>query len=102
MSVKEFHESGLLQELNRQFLHPLGLALYVKADDNGDVELGGIMVANDPEGFRFSGWLTPKAKAYVKKLRLQKAKARKKLFGSIIQPVKPRSKYISRKMRMSR
>ena len=27
MPIKEFRERGYLQELNRRFLHPLGLAL---------------------------------------------------------------------------
>ena len=35
ISIKEFREKGYLQELNRQFLHPLGLALAVKIDDLG-------------------------------------------------------------------
>jgi hypothetical protein len=33
MPVAEFRRLGLLQELNRQFLHPLGLALEVVVDD---------------------------------------------------------------------
>lgn len=32
MSIEEFRESGYLQEVNRRFLHPLGLALSVLAD----------------------------------------------------------------------
>lgn len=32
MDVKEFREQGYLQELNRQFLHPLGLALSVEVN----------------------------------------------------------------------
>jgi hypothetical protein len=33
MSVKEFREAGYLQELNRRFLHPLGLALEVVVNE---------------------------------------------------------------------
>lgn len=102
MSPKEFQETGLLQEVNRQFFHPLGLALYLTMDEDDKVVLGGILDSrNDPEGFRFDCWLNPKAKAYVKRLRSQKARARKKLFGAVIQPVKARSKYISKKMRLA-
>ena len=32
MSIKEFVEEGFLQEVNRQFFHPLGLALEVTID----------------------------------------------------------------------
>ena len=32
IDVNEFIEEGYLQELNRRFLHPLGLALTVAAD----------------------------------------------------------------------
>ena len=34
--LKEFWKSGLLQETNRQFLHPLGLAMGVMVSDGGD------------------------------------------------------------------
>jgi hypothetical protein len=42
IDIKEFRELGYLQELNRRFLHPLGLALEIIIDDNGEEKLGGI------------------------------------------------------------
>ena len=39
MSVKEFRERGFLQELNRLFLHPLGLALEVIIDNKTDASV---------------------------------------------------------------
>lgn len=42
IDIKEFREKGYLQELNRRFLHPLGMALEVIVDDNGEEKLGGI------------------------------------------------------------
>ena len=43
IDIKEFREKGYLQELNRNFLHPLGLALEVKIDtETGEEILGGI------------------------------------------------------------
>lgn len=33
-------DSGLLFEINRQFLHPLGLALTIRKSSNGDLEIG--------------------------------------------------------------
>jgi hypothetical protein len=42
ISIKEFREKGYLQELNRRFLHPLGLALEIVIDKDGSEYLGGI------------------------------------------------------------
>jgi len=42
IDIKEFREKGYLQELNRRFLHPLGLALEVKIEDDGTEVLGGV------------------------------------------------------------
>lgn len=54
MSVKEFREEGYLQELNRRFLHPLGLALEVFVEDDGEMRFGGVWdYRDDPEGMIF-------------------------------------------------
>ena len=52
IDIKEFRKLGFLQELNRQFLHPMGLALEVVVDEEtGEEKLGGIWdYRNDPEG----------------------------------------------------
>lgn len=42
MDISDFRKYGYLQELNRMFLHPMGLALEVEIDDNGNEKLGGI------------------------------------------------------------
>jgi len=34
IEIKEFREMGLLAEINRSFLHPLGLALEIIVDDD--------------------------------------------------------------------
>jgi hypothetical protein len=47
MSIKEFRQLGYLQELNRQFLHPLGLALETILNDDGTESLGGIWDSRD-------------------------------------------------------
>lgn len=56
MTPKEFYELGYLQELNRQFLHPLGMALEVVIDDEtGDVSFGKVWdYRDDPEGMQFA------------------------------------------------
>lgn len=54
MNIKEFREKGYLQELNRNFLHLLGLALEIVIDDNGDEILGGIWdYREDKEGIYY-------------------------------------------------
>jgi hypothetical protein len=43
IDIKEFRAKGFLQEVNRKFFHPLGLALEVKIDDvTGEESLNGI------------------------------------------------------------
>lgn len=54
ITIKEFREAGYLQELNRQFLHPLGMAIEVVVNDDGTEALGGIWdYRDDPDGMRF-------------------------------------------------
>ena len=54
MDLKEFVEFGFLQEANRQFFHPLGLALEVQMDDEDNYTLYSIWdYRDDPEGIYF-------------------------------------------------
>jgi hypothetical protein len=51
----EFRDAGYLQEVNRQFLHPLGLALEVVVDADGSVRFGEVWDRrDDPEGIVFA------------------------------------------------
>jgi len=85
----EFREAGYLLEVNRLFFHPLGLALAVNVDDDGNVTgIHGIMDSrDDPEGFIFGELDThDKERAQtIDSLRESKRKAREKLLGDIIQ-----------------
>lgn len=61
IDLKEFHELGFLQEINRRFLHPIGLAMSLtitKDDDTGEVtsvEFDKIWdYRDDPEGVFFN------------------------------------------------
>jgi hypothetical protein len=58
MSMREFQDRGLLQEINRRFLHPLGLSLGLYADGTHHMpdEPSGwcdVSVTDAPEGFIF-------------------------------------------------
>lgn len=89
MSVKEFRELGFLQEVNRLFLHPLGMALEVTIKDDGEEKLGGILdCRDDPEGIIFHNL----DESGLKKIELvhafseEKHKERLERLGYIIQP----------------
>jgi hypothetical protein len=56
MNLREFIDLGYLQEVNRQFLHPLGLALSLHVgDDPLSVQFDGIIDNRDDlEGWNFN------------------------------------------------
>lgn len=87
---KEFQDVGYLQEVNRQFLHPLGMALEVIVDDEtGEVSLGGIWdYRDDPEGMGFVVGTIDQAKATRVQARWhEKEQIRIKQLCYVIQPV---------------
>jgi hypothetical protein len=100
MDIKEFQEKGFLQEANRRFFHPLGLALeIIIGDDEESYSLGGIWdYREDPEGFFFD-FANPKfnsperlvkakkKKDFVNTLRISKMEKRVKKFGTVIEPI---------------
>ena len=79
--------------MNRQFLHPLGLALEVIIDDEGEVFFGGVWdYRDDPEGLIYSedamdDQFIIRAKN-VENLLDKKSVKRKEEFGWVVQPVK--------------
>ena len=80
ISAKEFQELGYLQEVNRRFLHPLGLAMEVIRDDEtGDVSFGGVWDSRDDiEGIIFDQWSQDKAQYVTNEMNLR-CEARAKL-----------------------
>lgn len=88
IDVKEFRELGFLQEANRQFFHPLGLALEVVVDEDGEESLGNIWdYRDDPEGILYSEDMIDLVKVgYVAGERMSHADARRKILnGETIQ-----------------
>jgi hypothetical protein len=76
MNIEEFFNDGYLQEVNRRFFHPLGLALEVNTHEDGTKTLGGIWdYREDPEGIRFSDGIT----------KLEKFKSRAERFDELFQ-----------------
>jgi len=91
MDIAEFQAEGFLQEANRNFFHPLGLALGIEQTDEGSWRLGGIWdYRDDPEGMVFADLAEHEAIVKAGSVAAEAAKhtvRRLELFGSVIQPV---------------
>ena len=96
MDIKEFREKGYLQELNRQFLHPLGLALEITVNDEGNESMSGIWdFREDKEGVYYNLKNSDsdrqerfKEKAhFIQNEMEQRKKARKEILGFEVEPV---------------
>lgn len=89
MTVKEFRELGYLQELNRQFLHPLGLALEVRLNSDNSESFGEVWdYRDDPEGITYGPDMIDPVKA--ERVLLEGARKiipRIHKLGYIVQPV---------------
>jgi len=94
IDVNEFIEEGYLQELNRRFLHPLGLALTVAADaddETGEItspwRISGVQdVRDDPEGMIFDP-LDPAKTHNIERLEEERRTPRVDALGFWIQPL---------------
>jgi hypothetical protein len=89
MDIKEFRESGFLQEVNRRFLHPCGLALEVVIDDDGTERLGGIWdYRDDPEGILYNDDELSLTKAEAVEQEIRKHEVQRiAIQGMVVQPV---------------
>jgi hypothetical protein len=97
MNLQEFVDSGFLQEANRQFFHPLGLALAVEfVVKDGDHEITGLAGIRDSrddiEGYAFSDNFLDsddarKKAATVEEEHEKHVMPRCILFGDAVQPI---------------
>ncbi len=90
MDIAEFRDFGYLQEVNRMFLHPLGLALSVRIEEDGSPgTLVGIWdYRDDPEGMRYGDDMIDPIKASNVATEWQKRQqARVEALGYMMQPV---------------
>lgn len=97
MTVKEFREKGYLQEVNRRFLHPLGLALEIKVNQDGSESFNKIWdCRDDMEGIYYG--LKTSSKDRIAKFKNNKnfvdselknrSKVRKTKLGFDVEPIK--------------
>jgi hypothetical protein len=93
LDIEEFRELGYLQEVNRLFLHPLGLALEVVVE-NGEERLGGIWDhRDDPDGIAFApGLIDPEKAARVRRFYVVRCERRQRRLGWSVQPVETEEK----------
>lgn len=76
MDIRDFCDEGYLQEVNRRFFHPLGLALEVNIFEDGTKELGGIWDYRETEtGMWYAESIT----------KLEKFKSRADRFDELFQ-----------------
>ncbi len=91
MSVQEFRELGLLQEINRRVLHPCGLAIEVVIDtETGEETFGGVWdFRDDIEGLIYRDEdLDANKVESVEALLGSKKLVRFERFGYVIQPIR--------------
>lgn len=98
MSAAEFRKLGLLREINRKILHPLGLALHTCVDpDTGEEYFGQVRDyrASAPEGVAFpdealdSDAVRDSTDA-LDFARAERAGKRAALYGWVVQPIPER------------
>lgn len=91
ISIKEFREQGYLLEINRRFLHPLGLALEIIIDDKTqEMRLGGVWDSrDDPEGFLYDELDDEDRQRAenIRRIENERRPAREQALGYWIQPL---------------
>lgn len=90
LDIQEFRELGYLQEVNRRFFHPLGLAIAISYDENySSYELSGIYDnREDLEGFIFdNAQLKLEKQEFIDNEFKKRANKRIEMFGNIVQPI---------------
>lgn len=82
-------EAGIIQEVNRQFLHPRGLALAMHRDDAGVETLRMLDARADPEGYVFVDITKRDLEQAdrVEQLLREKVAERERRFGWVVQPL---------------
>lgn len=88
MDIAEFRDLGFLQEANRLFFHPHGLALEVIREEDGTERLGGVWdYRDDPEGIVFSDGVDRDKWQAVANEYERHREARLRLMSGAIQPI---------------
>lgn len=89
-AAKFLVDSGLLFEINRTILHPLGLALEVVLEEDGTMKVGDLWdYRNDPEGMLYDAESfrdgMAKLETFMKEFGTAKLEQRKRELGFVVQ-----------------
>lgn len=88
-------DEGYLQEVNRTFFHPLGLALAIRLDNDGKAEILILDCRDDPEGFRFTDGDDLKEKASrIRDIFVARRPSRVGALGYWEQPIEPNMRFL--------
>ncbi len=96
INIKELREKGYLQEVNRRFFHPLGLALEITIDENKNEIISGILdCRKDKEGLYWgiNNFSEKRKQNFTKNKKFiddeikKREDVRKKRFNDIIEPI---------------
>src|SRR5487761_161326 len=94
--IAELRALGIIQEVNRLVLHPLGLALEVTRDAAGEHISGIWDYRSDPEGIIFGeGYSSPEKATEVADMIEAKGRTRGAALGYIVQPFAPEHKQLT-------
>lgn len=89
--AEELYNTGLLFEINRRVLHPLGLAMSVQVEGDGTVDIAPLVRTSDPEGIHY--WPETleegfkKYQAFMKAGGLERMRRREEVLGYIEQEI---------------
>lgn len=91
MDITEFRELGFLQEVNRLFFHPLGLALETTVEEDGKEHISGLWdYRDDPEGIIYApSVIDPEKVQRVKEEREKHRQAREETLGVTVEETLP-------------
>ncbi len=90
MDIKEFRTTGFLQELNRRFLHPIGMTLTVEIDDVGNESLGDILYTDNMSGIIYGSddiQMKYNRMQNVRNVERLMHKERLKTLGYVVEPI---------------
>ena len=92
LDLNELRDSGLLQEVNRRFFHPIGLALAVIFDeDETPIDLSIVDAREDPEGILYAEITSTTANKFnaVEAVMKECHAKRYQALGYVYQPATP-------------
>ena len=86
LTSDQIRSLGIVQEINRQLLHPMGLAMFVVVPSGSTVCCGVYDMRDDPEGVVFQAFSTERAEMFARAFE-ERREVRESRFGWHVQPI---------------